>query len=415
MGSGLKGAHTRLIVHSLEASRMGDGLEDGLGAEVLRMLSHRAVLLSEPGDVVVVDSEVDEGWLDSLGSIDLEVGRVVVARGEGETVGARLLSDDGLMDELSGGEWVVEPYMGGEEMERVADRLGAELWAPGVELLDRLNLKSNLCPILGHTGLATIPTTVAGRGDVLSTARHMLNEFGCVMVRSDLSIGGHGVWRVESEDDLRFLQTGVERASAGRLFVLQPLLEVTHSPNVQFAIRDDGPELLGVSAQQMTESFAFGGNSYPSEVADDPKVLDQSVRIAEWMRGQGHRGMVGIDVIVTVDGGVFIVEINPRVNTSTFPLLLSERLGCGAFRLVTGLVWDGFEDGMGFEELMGVFGGEVVFDRVRGNGVVPLMLPRAGRRVLDVMVFGDDLNEVGRIERLMMERLGSGMSIGGVE
>ncbi len=400
---------------------MGDGLEDGLGAEVLRMLSHRAVLLSTAGDTVVVDSEVDAGWLSYLDSIGtghgLGFGRVVVAQGEGETVGARMLSDAGLMEQLGEKEWVVEPYMGGEEMELLADRLGAELWGPGVELLDRLNLKSNLCPILGHTGLATIPTTVAGREDVFSTARHMLNEHGSVMVRSDLSIGGHGVWRVESDEDLDALGEGIERASEGRLFVLQPLLEVTHSPNVQFAIREDGAELLGVSAQQMTESFAFGGNAYPSAMAHNQDLLDQSMRIAEWMRGQGYRGMVGIDFIVTVDGGVFIVEINPRVNTSTFPLLMSKRLGCGAFRSVTGLVGalvgDGFGEGMNFAEVAALLGDGVMFDQRTGSGVVPLMMPRAGRRVLDVMVFGGDLDEVARVEALMMERLGAGMKIGG--
>lgn len=393
---------------------MGDGLENGLGAEVLRMLSRRAVLLSEPGDTVVVDSEVDQSWLTYLDSIGFQFGQVVVAQGEGETVGARLLSDERLMQELGEKEWVVEPYMGGEEMEQLAKRLGAELWAPGVELLDRLNLKSNLCPILGHTGLATIPTTVAGREDVFSTARHMLNEHGSVMVRSDLSIGGHSVWRVESDEDLGALGEGIERAREGRLFVLQPLLEVTHSPNVQFAIHEDGAELLGISAQQMTESFAFGGNAYPSEVADNLKILDQSTRIAEWIRCQGYRGMVGIDFIVTVDCGVFIVEINPRVNTSTFPLLMSQRLGCGAFRLVTGLAGDGFGEGMSFVELAELLGDEVLFGAGGGSGVVPLMMPRVGRGVLDVMVFGRDLDEVGQIERLMMEKLSAEMGIGGV-
>lgn len=388
---------------------MGDGLEDGLGADVLRMLSHRAVLLSEPMDTVVVDSEVDQRWLAYLDSIGFRVGRVVVAQGEGETVGARVLSDVKLMEELRGQEWVVEPYMGGEEMELLAERLGGELWAPGVELLDRLNLKSNLCPILGHAGLATIPTTVSGREDVFSTARHMLNEHGSVMVRSDLSIGGHGVWRVESDEDLDALGEGIERASEGRLFVLQPLLAVTDSPNVQFAIREDSVEMLGISAQQMTESFAFGGNAFPSAAAGNPEILDQGMRIAEWMRGQGYRGMVGIDFIVTESGSVFIVEINPRVNTSSFPLLMSKRLGCGAFRLVTGLVGEGFDTHVGFVEIEQLLGKGVLFDSVAGRGVVPLMMPRVGRGMLDVMIFGEDLDEVARIEGLMNQRLEAGI------
>ncbi len=372
------------------------------------MLSQRALVLSRPGDTVVVDSEPDGDWLDFLGSIGFEIGTLCVAGGQGETLAGRILSDELLMSELGKEAWVVEPYMGGDEVEELAGVLGGGLRAPKAALLNRLNLKSNLCPILGHAGVATIPTTVAARDDAISTARHMLNEYGAVMVRSDLSIGGHGVWKVEGEEgesDFERLRVGVGRSDRSRLFVLQPLLEVTNSPNVQFDISEAGPELLGVSAQQMTQSFAFGGNEYPSPLGDDEQLLDQGERVGRWLYEAGYRGVVGIDFIVTSSGEVFIVEINPRVNTSTFPLLMSKRLGKPAFRLMTGIRVEGVD---GFGGVAGGVGEGLMFDVSTGYGMVPLMVPTGRRPVLDAMVFGDDLDQVGSVCDVLLSRVTGG-------
>jgi len=408
MGWPVYESRSRLIVHSLEASRLGDGLGEGLGGGVLRMLSRRALVLSQPGDTVVVDAMPDGDWLDFLGTIGFELGSIRVAGGDSKTIAGRIMSDESLMSELLGGSWIVEPYMGGEEIEKLAGLLGGELRAPKNALLNRLNLKSNLCPILGHAGVATIPTTVAARDDAISTARHMLNEYGAVMVRSDLSIGGHGVWKVVGEPDFERLNAGVERSERSRLFVLQPLLEVNNSPNVQYDIREDGAELLGVSAQQMSQSFAFGGNEYPCLLGDDPRILEQSERVGRWLFEAGYRGIVGIDFIVTSSREVFIVEINPRVNTSTFPLLMSKRLGKSAFRLMTGIGVDGAD---GFGELVGCVGEGLMFDPGKGFGMVPLMVPAGGgggRPVLDAMIFGDDLDQVGSVCDSLLSRVAGG-------
>ena len=143
-------------------------------------------------------------------------------------------------------------------------------------------------------------------------------------------------------------------------------------------------------------------------------MLDQGARLGAWLHEQGYRGMVGIDYIVTVDGEVYVVEINPRVNTSSFPLLLSERLGCGAFRLLTGI-----EPGVvtGFAGVAELLGDGVMFESAEngGRGVVPLMVPSDERGVLDVMVFGGTLDEVDGVCASMDTRLrGRGLSgIGG--
>ena len=255
--------------------------------------------------------------------------------------------------------------------------------------------------VLGHPGYCS------ASGSEMSVLR---GQHSMVMVRSDLSIGGLGVWKVEGGDDLGRLGEGVSVAVDERLFVLQPLLEVMGSPNVQYEIGEEGAELLGVSGQEMTQSFAFGGNSYPSVFGDDLRLLEQGERVGRWLFEAGYRGIVGIDFIVTNDEGgggeVFIVEINPRVNTSTFPLMMGKRLGKGAFRLMTGIRVEGVE---GFGDVAGGVGEGLMFDVSKGYGMVPLMVPTAGRGVLDAMVFGDDLAEVDGVCKTLLARLKDGV------
>jgi len=383
----------RLYVHSLESARLGDGLGDGLGASVLRSLSKRAVLLSRSGDMVIVDSMPDSAWLEFLGSIGIDHGEIHVAVGTGETLIDRMLSDETLISDIESRFDVLEPYMGGDQVQQLAQAIHAQANVPDTPLLNRLNLKSNLCPILGHAGLPTIPTTIASRTDALSTAKHMFHEYGSVMVRSDLSIGGLGVWAITSDADLDALSDGIAQARSSRLFVLQPLLDVTGSPNAQYEIRRDAPRFLGISSQTMTQSFAFGGNDYPSPQPDD-RIRTQADTIAHWLHNAGYRGMVGIDFIISPNQGVFIVEINPRVNTSTFPLLLKDRLGASAFRLITGISTPGID---GHAGIMDLIGEDRLYHPSRGAGVVPLMIPSVDRAVLDVMIFGSQLEQVAEL------------------
>lgn len=391
----------RLFVHSLESARLGDGLGDGLGPSVLRSLSKRAVLLSRAGDTVIVDSVPDPAWLEYLASIGIDHGEIRVAGGAGETLIERMLSDGALLGDLHGRFQDFEPYMGGDQVQQLAKAINTPANVPDTQLLNRLNLKSNLCPILGHAGLPTIPTTVASRDDALSTAKHMFHEYGSVMVRSDLSIGGLGVWAITNTADLESLSDGITQAKSSRLFVLQPLLDVTGSPNAQYEINSECPRYLGISSQTMTQSFAFGGNDFPSPQPDD-RVRAQADTIALWLHDAGYRGMVGIDFIISPNHGVFIVEINPRVNTSTFPLLMKDRLGAGAFRLITGMNTPGSLGMAGLAETIGAKG---LFHPSRGAGLVPLMIPSEDRGVLDVMVFGAQMDQVTELSHDLLLKL----------
>lgn len=396
-----------LHIHSLQSKYLGDGLSDGLGSEILKQLSLRSILIAHPHDEVIVSKSPDEDWIQYLLSTGLELPKFTVTQGTGETLVEQITSDPYLMSSLKSKADPILPYMGGDQIELLSANLGRVMLAPESSILDRLNLKSNLNPILKGLDIPTIHTEVVDRDHLIEFAQQSLEQLGPLIIRSDLSIGGHGVWKIESASDLEGLSEGVRNATAKRLFIVQPLLNVTNSPNVQFFMTDAGYECLGMSAQQMTPSFAFGGNNFPSPMSQNTAINEQSNTLAKRLYESGYRGMIGIDFIVTDDGQVYIVEINPRVNTSTFPLLLTDRIGAKAFRLMTGLR----VPSASFMELIESIGSDLLYSSgtevPTGSGMIPLMVPSNTRGILDAMIFADDPNEIDRISDELQHRIES--------
>lgn len=380
-------------IHSLESSKLGDGLEQGLGPSALRDLSVRAIFLATSEDIVVVNKALDPAWLDSLKHIGIQLPTICIPNGSGETLVEMITQDHELCSTLSASGFPIKPYMGGQQIQTLAHQLGLKLFAPEAELLDQLNHKSNLDQILQEIDLPRIPTQVSTKEHIVADARAGFEDLGPLMIRSDLSIGGHGVRRIESHADLEHLESGIQAASVGRKFIWQPLKSVTNSPNVQFEIDDDTCTQLGVSAQQMTESFAFGGNDYPSELSSSAELIEQSTKAAQWLQEQGYRGYVGLDFIVTTEQHIYIVEINPRVNTSSFPLMLSKRLGAAAFKLMTGIRVNPDELG----SLLNPAESSDLYNPDTNSGYIPLMPLTGTRPILDAMVLADSLTSAQSI------------------
>ena len=397
----------KLFIHALDPDQLSDGLQSDqshrLGTTTLRSLSKRAVLLSHPSDTIIVDSTPDQAWLWFLSTIGIEIGTVLTPHTIESTLHQSILSDQHLLERLSKNQCFLEPYMGGQEIQHLADTLNAALNAPSPTLLNQLNLKSNLHAILVQANLPTIETTTAPRDELHTKALQSFKDIGPLMVRADLSIGGLGVWKIKNQSDIQSLQNSINHSPTHRLFIIQPLLDIINSPNVQYTITDAEPKFLGISDQHMTPSLAFGGNQYPSPHAQHPDLLNQSNRIAHWLHKAGYRGIVGIDFVITTESQAYIVEINPRINTSTFPLLLAQRLNRSAFRLMTGLQTQAVTD---FDQLVNVFGTDLLYNPSHGSGMIPLTVPNASTPALDAMIFADDHQTIAAITNQLNDRLG---------
>lgn len=313
---------------------LGDGIADTIAPETLLALSSRAALLAREGDHVVMDTAPDPDWIALLASLGISGFTTHVPSAGGGSLCERVLGDPRLMDTLSSTIGTVEPYMGAQDSETLAALLGAAYAAPPSTMTRSLNHKATLNALLERTGLSVIPTMTATRRGLIRSVEDELSEHGPQVVRADISIGGHGVWSVASREDLDRLRSRVSASPEDRVFLIQPKLDVVRSPNVQFLIdQSGGVTLVGVSDQTLTPELAFVGNTFPSASSIHNELVHDARLIADRLAEEGYKGYMGVDFIETRNGYRFVIEINPRVNTSTFAHAVRERVGASAFEL----------------------------------------------------------------------------------
>jgi hypothetical protein len=67
------------------------------------------------------------------------------------------------------------------------------------------------------------------------------------------------------------------------------------------------------------------GNDFSSPVPHQRAVDGTAAQVGEWLRQEGHRGIFGVDLVVSEDGRCWCIEVNPRLVASVPLWTLSAR------------------------------------------------------------------------------------------
>jgi len=391
-GRALSDRPPKIHVHALDADLLGDGLDAAVPRRVWGSLSRRAPILAREHDLVIVDAPPDPAWLSLLGSLGIR-GFEVLAPAEGPgSLCERILADSRLCARLRDHAGELCPYMGSAPMHALARALGLGIRASDPDLVALLNRKTSLASILERARAPALASLVSPRDEVIARSHKLFRDHNALIVRADLSIGGFGVWTITRGGAMDSLERGLERSDPDRLFLIEPRLDVVCSPNVQYDLRPgEEPERIGVSDQRFGDDLAFGGNTSPSELGEDPRLLEQGDAIVRTLGAMGYRGVVGIDFIATRSGELFAIEINPRINTSSFALELARRSGAPAFELATGI-----ERSCAVEDDAGALG--------PGEWIVPLSPPSRERSVLDAAALAATRERCAQLVRSLRSR-----------
>lgn len=161
-----------------------------------------------------------------------------------------------------------------------------------------------------------------------------------VVLRPSTSDGGSGI-RLSSH----VTPTEARRFSYAEEYVDGP------SFNVHFTIGPDRIRVYAPSVQLIgidvlaPEPFAYCGGDFFAAQHEDrsghvmEKLMVSTARIAKWLAEAGYRGAGGVDFIVR-DGTEYFLEINPRMQCSSFALSIAlaedekptiDQLHCAAF------------------------------------------------------------------------------------
>jgi hypothetical protein len=130
--------------------------------------------------------------------------------------------------------------------------------------------------------------------------------------------------------------------------VVEEYLSIVRSPCVNFAVMTDGEvRYLGLADQHLTPDGSYKGNwMYPGDALPAGAIAALSSVVARGA-AMGYRGIVGMDVVVTPDDRVVVIDLNFRLNGSTSGILLRESIeratGATVFRQRSFAADDGFD------------------------------------------------------------------------
>lgn len=103
------------------------------------------------------------------------------------------------------------------------------------------------------------------------------------------------------------------------IFLVVSYVEHTSDPtSLAVAINDTDIYIAGIADQNM-EGTSFRGSTYPSKVSKDiAKQIDrQTIAVGRHIARMGYRGIFGCDFVVSNDGEVYFIEVNPRKQGTT--------------------------------------------------------------------------------------------------
>jgi hypothetical protein len=136
--------------------------------------------------------------------------------------------------------------------------------------------------------------------------------------------GGFGVMRVPHGD--RFAATLAALPGEGPV-VVEHVYPVLRSFCVNLLIPETTKVpakvfLLGAAEQWIRDETKFVGSRMCTDRKPWPETLEAAVQVGARVAEAGYRGILGVDVLETPSSGVRVIDINPRLNFSTAPLVL---------------------------------------------------------------------------------------------
>jgi len=247
-------------------------------------------------------------------------------------------------------------------------------WCRVVEFI---NSKNNFIQLAEELGIS-VPKTL--RFQTLAEAQAGAEiPFPCY-VKPAVSDHGYGIMRCENEAAIAqaFAQLVPEEP-------LQIQAEVKASAflNLQYQVTSQGVQPLLVS-EQILEGCVHGGNRYPS--IHEP--WEKMAPFVEWMDERGMRGIFAVDVAVVPEADgmrYYAIECNPRFNGSSYPTLISKKLGIP--------YWSSATYKTSARSLRDFDLSDIAFDAASGRGVVLINWGTIHTGKLSVLLAGNPADQ----------------------
>ena len=394
----------------------------------------RALHLARQGDIVLLGGAIETSYLDYLAELGIGPRRCDILVIDTDT-------DTGLTQRLAThNDWIealrpvvdanrdlrVSPYYRTPQTEQIAQALSTAFgrpvgWDAGPPDVTRTaNNKARMRSLAEDLEIPIAPgetvACTAGPSDVLgelrkAACRH-LSLTGRVIVKAATANLEYDNIIVD-EQALGLLPAWLRQRPHVTEYVVESLLPTKHSPNCTAWIHDAKSwETLGASQQRLDNNLQHTGNIFPFVLP--PEVSKYATLILRRLAALGLRGPVGLDFIEgeNVSGCPqhFFVEVNPRVNGSTYASAIWE--GVNAQRRVHGLnTLASCSSIRSVDTTFSTFSqlraraGELIYTHDRGCGVVPYNTAALAHHNISTVALAEDAATARALEQAFLRQI----------
>ncbi len=369
-----------VFMHSLEPSALKlSGKNNTKNVELfqtqLNKYAERALFLAESDDYIILNHYPDKDYLDYLTNMDIGTRKILNPTNQDKSLSENVLKDKPLLKFLQtlGTEIILHPYISLKYEAEIAKIIGATLNGSPPELTKKVNSKIYIPPLLQKLALPIPEYEIANSFTVINTAKKLRKKYEKIIVIGNNTYGGLAVWLIINEETFNAFKDDVNLNNLKEQFLVEKMYDVLCSPNVQYQIYPNSIETLGITEQILDDKLKYHGNTSALSTKQLDKIRRDSYRICEKLQSEGFRGILGIDFIETIEGKIFVVDINGRANTSSFGLRVIRKLFPDSFPKKHFKILSNINIGKKatFAELIDIIGKKNIFDKQKGQGILP--------------------------------------------
>jgi len=301
-----------------------------------KLYDKRILPLLDKNDLVVFGEKINPFLWDyyrSLGLAEIDKDNIFYVENylEYPSLTKALLHNQPIIERIKKrGPDILIPYIESEDVQSLAQEINCRLLR-NCKLVEKLNNKAIYREIIKNLGLGIIPgSRVCSLEEAKKVFKSLKRQgFNKILLKKERSVAGFGIFLVHTEKELEKQIRG--NFYSEKTFLVEGFIEnIEVSPNVQYRIEPQKISLIGITDQLFEkDKLSHKGNIFPSVVRDSvlqKEIKDFSLKICKYLQERKCYGFVGFDYLVTKDGEIYSTEANVRLNASTFPLFIVDRL-----------------------------------------------------------------------------------------
>ncbi len=388
-----------IFIHTLHRSALHftTGNPQTIKQSQLNEYPERALLLANSDDYIILNHAPDVHYLEYLIEMGIGTRHLLIPKNQGSSLCDNVLKDKPLLSFLQTlKKTVLHPYISTPAEILLAQKIHATLHSAPPELTLKINNKRYLPTLLEKLALPVPDYKIANVSTVIETARAFKEKVHNIIIIGEHSYGGFAVWPIKSEEDLNIFAGHLHQCHHNECFLVEKMYDVSYSVNIQYNIGLDVIQDIGMTDQILDEQLKHHGNMYPSSAQHTDTIKQYAYAICDALKLQGYRGLLGIDLIETTEGKVFAVDLNGRVNASSFGLYVIRKLFPETylqkhFKILSHL---NIEKRTRFITLKKRLGVACLFNKNTGSGILPYNIGLLPWGFFSGIVIGETQQEI---------------------